>query len=153
MIRVFKSPVKKTPRASLEARPIKATPQSKVKKIMHSRHASSTPIPFRSNSPAKDLKKPVIKPSIAKLGLIKVDLRKGIFSNKQGFEDCIEKAVVSTNRTGDTPALSKRSNKCQSLSKEFKIDKLGLKVKDFRDNQGYYIPDQPPMMYEEINKL
>lgn len=156
MIRIFKSPIKKAPRTSLDAKAIQATPQRKVKKISHNRYGSSTPVPFRSPSPTKDkndLKKPVLKPSNAKLGLVKVDLRKGIFSKKQSFEDGVEKLVVSTNRTGDTPALSKRSNKYQSLSKEFKIDKIGLKNKDFRDNQGFYIPDQPPMMYEEINKL
>lgn len=155
MIRHSKSPIKATPRTSIAIKQPLITPQQPTKKPMH-RHTSSTPVPFRSPSTSrtnKANKKMIPKPSIAKVLINKVDLRKGIFSKKQSLGECTEKSGKSTNRTSDTPVPSNRISKYHSLSKEFIIDKRGLRQKELRDNQGFYIPDKPPMMYEDLNNI
>lgn len=154
-MRRSKSPIKLMPRVSLISKQPQIPHQQAPKKAVH-RHTSSTPVPFRPVSPARSNKneiKLVPKPSVSKVLINKVDLRKGIFSKKQSLGECTEKSGKSTNRTSDTPVPSHRVNKYQSLSKEFVIDKRGLGAKELRDNQGFYIPDKPPMMYEDLNNI
>ena len=54
----------------------------------------------------------------------------------------------------ETPLPTSRQNKYQVLSKEFKIDKSLFQPKKIegKDNEGFYIPEKPPLIYEENNK-
>jgi hypothetical protein len=148
MNRVQKTPCKKlsAPRSEFKS------PSKQVVKPVH-KHTSSTPIPFRSPSPAKEKKTLAPTASVNKLGFSKIDLRKGIFSKKQSFSAVLQEKPVSGSSQG-TPVPAVKQNKYHALSKEFKIDKRGMlhSKPDFRDSQGFYIPEAPPMIYEDLSK-
>ena len=120
------------------------------------KYTNSTPAPYRSPSPARPKLTPA-KISYSSLGFNKVDLRKGIFSNKQIFlKNPVIKATPSVAaKSNDTPLQSERSNRYQVLSKEFKIDKMLLMPKkvEAKDNEGFYIPEKPPLIYEDSHLI
>ena len=144
MIRASKSPLKKIPVGKVKPRDPGVLGKSNGHK-----HTSSTPVPYRSPSPGKE-RKNGINTSSSKVQLRKVDLRKGAFSVKQSLASIgVERSAAPTAR--ETPVPPK-NNKYQVLSKQFKINKSSM-LKDqalARDSQGFYIPDLPPMIHEDI---
>lgn len=128
-------------------------PEHTVRTSSH-KHTFSTPVPFRSPSPIR----PKIVPSkisYSSFGFNKVDLRKGIFSNKQIFlkKPLVKNTPIVVQKNIETPLQTARTNKYQVLSKEFKIDKKLLPPKkvEAKDNEGYYIPEKPPLIHEDNN--
>jgi hypothetical protein len=112
------------------------------------KHTVSTPVPDFSTSPSRgsSLKK---KPSQNSISYQKADLRKGIFSNKQVF--CKKGLELPRKPAKDVESGSGgMGNKFQVLSREFKIDRNGLKGKKTgnKDHEGFYIPEKPPLMHE-----
>lgn len=157
MIRNNKSPeVKPVGRNAFISKARTKTPQKKAPQMLQSRHKHtiSTPNPPRSSSPPK----PKIvnkKPSQSLISFQKIDLRKGIFSNKQIFvkNQPTKATPASILKLTDTPQQPCIQNKYQVLSKEFKIDKnlfVPRKVES-KDTEGYYIPEKPPLIHEDNN--
>ena len=132
------------------------TPQKneKINKPSHHKHTFSTPLPYRS--PCKTKPNSIVsKASQPLLGFKKIDLRKGIFSNKQIFlkNPMIMQSPTPVPKVNETPLQSARQNRYHVLSKEFKIDKklfIPKKIES-KDNEGFYIPDKPPLMHEDNN--
>ena len=119
-------------------------------KANYHKHTFSTPVPNRSPTPSKS-KVSIQKVSSSSLGFKKIDLRKGIFSNKQVFlKNPIAKPNPISKKSEVKPQIFK-VNKYQVLSKEFKIDKQLFIPKrvEIKDSEGFYVPEKPPFIHED----
>ena len=154
-----KSPIRKPlAKKPLIPRSRPQTPQKPkvAERVPGHKHTNSTPAPYRSPSPARPKLTPA-KLSYSSLGFNKIDLRKGIFSNKQIFlkNPVVKVTPTVATKSSDTPLQSERSNRYQVLSKQFKIDRMLLMPKkaEAKDNEGFYIPEKPPLIHEDNNLI